>query len=299
MDHYKRMAIFARVVELGSMSAAGRLLNMSPSAVSQQIRFLEQQSGITLLHRSTRKLSLTELGERYYRYCQDLCAAAEQAQSLLESEIELPVGELRLAVPVGVARYLSDGLGAWAKQFPDLSLSLNVDDEHIDLIEQRIDLAIRVGEMPDSSFIASKISEMQMGLYVSPEWLKANAEPESLENLQQSEWLNLLNGHLGTGLKHFWNMNTLESRKIETRSKFSINNILILQQMCEQGYGVFALSTFEAHDAVRQQKLVRILPEWHVGQLNIWAVTPQRNSKSAKVRQAIQLIQNCLNAAVN
>lgn len=294
MDHYKRMVIFSKVVEQGSMSAAARLLEMSPSAVSQQIRYLERHSGITLLHRSTRKLTLTEVGKRYYFYCQQLSTAAENAQNILESEVEIPFGELRIAAPVGLATYFMNGMGEWAQKFPLMSINIQVHDEYIDLIEQRIDLAIRVGEMPDSSYVAFKISEMQMGLYVAPNWIKEHGLPTHPNELIDYEWLHLNFNNTAPIKMNFFNGNKHLNISLGRKPKIVINNILILKQMCEQGYGISILSSFEVKDSVHEGKLVRILPNWHMGYVNVWAVIQNRSYNSAKVIQLIEYLKDSL-----
>ncbi|MET0208790.1 MAG: LysR family transcriptional regulator, partial [Burkholderiaceae bacterium] len=126
MDDLKRMAIFAAVVQHGSMSGAARALGMSPSAVSQQVRLLEQAGGVTLLHRSTRKLALTEAGARYHVQCAAMCAAAEQARAELAASREAPSGELRMSAPVGFARHIAPALGELLCAHPALRLRLLV-----------------------------------------------------------------------------------------------------------------------------------------------------------------------------
>lgn len=291
MDHLKRMAIFAKVVEQGSMSAAGRLLTMSPSAVSQQIKYLEKQSGITLLHRSTRKLTLTEVGQRYYFYCQQLCQAAEQADALLDTEIEMPCGELRLALPVGLAHYLLPYLSEWASQFPHLTLNLQIQDQYIDLIDNRIDVAIRVGEMPDSSYIAQRISTLQMGLFASEHWLNKQGMPSHPHAIAADDWLSLSHNTNPPSHLDLWQANTHHHCRLTIKPKVVIDNIMLLQKICEQGQGICCLSILETQDAVAQKQLIHILPDWQLAPLNIWAVTAQRASQSAKVVQVIEQIK--------
>jgi len=157
MDALRRMAVFACVVEHRSMSGAARALAMSTSAVSQQVRQLERDSGVTLLHRSTRKLALTAAGERLYEDCAAMVAAARRAQHQLAVSRDAPSGELRLSAPVGFARHVAPGLGALLAAHPALSLKLLVDDAHIDLIESRIDLAVRFGSLPYSTWVARRL----------------------------------------------------------------------------------------------------------------------------------------------
>eukprot|EP01034_Spumella_vulgaris_P025007 gene25007-31410_t len=154
MDDLKRMAVFATVVQHGSMTGAARALGMSPSAVSQQVRQLEREGGVTLLHRSTRKLALTEAGQRYHAQCAAMCAAAEQARAELAASRDAPSGELRLSATVGFARHIAPALGGLLAQYPALRLRLLVDDAPIDLINARVDLAVRFGRLADSSWAA-------------------------------------------------------------------------------------------------------------------------------------------------
>lgn len=295
MKDFKRMAIFTKVIDHGSMSAAAKLLDMSPSAVSQQIRYLETEYNVTLLHRSTRKLSLTETGKQYYYYCKQLCEAAENAQAFLDSEIKEPSGELRISAPVGLAEFFISNLKNWSDSLPDLTITLHVQDQHIDLIENRIDLAIRVGEMPSSSYIASKISEMHMKLYASPSWIEDTQRIDHPNALINVNWLHLQSNNSKFPIqKNFYNSVTNDNESIEITPKYIVNNISILRKMSEQGFGVCSLSTFEAEQSVQDGKLISILPDWNMGKMNVWAVTPQRNSLSAKVRQAIELIKEKL-----
>src|SRR5439155_657591 len=133
------------VVEQRSMSAAARALHMSTSAVSQQVRALESSGGVTLLHRTTRKLALTDAGERFYAECAGMVAAARRAQAELALSRDAPSGELRLSATVGFARHIAPALGGLLAAHPALTLKLLVDDARIDLIESRIDLGVRFG----------------------------------------------------------------------------------------------------------------------------------------------------------
>lgn len=161
MEDLKRMAVFAAVVQHGSMSGAARALGMSTSAVSQQVRKLESDGGVTLLHRSTRKLALTEAGQRYHARCAAMCAAADQARAELAASRDAPSGELRLSATVGFARHIAPALGELLAAHPALRLRLLVDDSPIDLINARIDLAVRYGRLQDSTWAARRLGGMQ------------------------------------------------------------------------------------------------------------------------------------------
>jgi len=170
MDKLRRMAVFARVVEAGAMSAAARELGMTASAVSQQIRQLEQETGVVLLHRSTRRLGLTEAGAVFLQGCQAMVQAAQQAEQNLAELRDEPVGDLRIAVPLGFAgEHLSAALAPLLVRHPQLALRVFADDARVDLIEMRIDLAIRVGRLSDSSLVARPLAAWPELLCAAPD----------------------------------------------------------------------------------------------------------------------------------
>ena len=172
MEQLKRMALFATVVDRGSMLGAAEVLGMTASAVSQQIRKLEESTQVSLLHRTTRKLTLTEAGASFYESCAQVLALAEQAEQRLAELRDAPVGELRIAAPVGLpGKLLSEALAPLLRAHPGLSLRLFFHDEMIDLIERRIDLAIRVGQQDDSSLVARQVADWRMLLCAAPAYL--------------------------------------------------------------------------------------------------------------------------------
>ena len=189
MDDLKPLAVFAEVVDAGSMSGAARRLGMSPSAVSQTIRALEQHGGVTLLHRSTRKLALTEAGERYYPHCQRMLEAARAAAQSLQQARDAPTGELRVSAPVGFAIHVGPALAPLLAEAPQLRLRLLVDDAMIDLIDARIDVAIRVGRLADSNWIARRLCDFDMILCASPDYLARMGAPATPQQLPAHQWL--------------------------------------------------------------------------------------------------------------
>lgn len=292
MDDLKRMAVFASVVQHGSMSGAARALGMSPSAVSQQVRLLEREGGVTLLHRSTRKLALTEAGQRVHAQCAAMCAAADQARAELAASREAPSGELRLSATVGFARHVAPALGAMLAENPALRLRLLVDDAPIDLIDARIDLAVRFGRLADSSWAARRLGTLEWWLCASPGWLAQHGQPDTPDALLAHTWLGfarednglLLNLHGPDGA----------TRSLRVAPRIVSNNQLSIQQMCEAGLGLALMGSVDVQDALQTGRLVRLLPQWNLGTLGIWAVTPQRDAQPAKVRQAIAALHSYL-----
>lgn len=294
MDALRRMAVFAAVIEHRSMSGAARALAMSTSAISQQVRQLERDSGVTLLHRSTRKLTLTAAGEQFYEGCAAMVAAARRAQQQLAESRDAPVGELRLSAPVGFARHVAPALGGVLAAHPALTLKLLVDDARIDLIESRIDLAVRFGRLPDSSWVARRLCAFGMLLCAAPAWLAAHGSPQAPDGLLSHQWLvfardgNALHLQL-TGPQH-------EKRTLRLEARISSNNQLSLQQMCVAGLGLALLAQVDVQDDLDAGRLVALLPGWRIEPLDVWAVTPQRDAQPAKVRAAVEALDRYLAA---
>ena len=230
MDDLKRMAVFASVVQHGSMTGAGRVLGMSPSAVSQQVRQLEREGGVTLLHRSTRKLALTEAGQRYHAQCAAMCAAAEQARAELAAARDAPSGELRMSATVGFARHVSPALGAMLAQYPSLRLRLLVDDAPIDLINARVDLAVRFGRLADSNWAARRLGALEWWLCASPEYLDRHGSPETPDALLAHGWLGF--AREGGGLLLDLRGPEGAARSLRVEPRIVSNNQLSIQQMC-------------------------------------------------------------------
>ena len=293
MDDFKRMAVFASVVQHHSMSAAGRALGMSASAVSQQVRQLEREGGVTLLHRSTRKLALTEAGERFHNRCAAMVLAAEQARAEMAASREAPSGVLRLSAPVGFARHIAPALGSLLADNPALRLRLMVDDSLIDLIESRVDLAIRFGRLADSTWAARRLGALDRWLCAAPAWLDAHGTPTHPDALLAHQWLGFAHDNAEDLLLELHDPGG-EQRSLRVEPRIASNNQLSIQQMCSAGLGLALQGSIDVAGDVASGRLVRLLPGWSLPALDIWAVTPQRDAQPAKVRQAVTALQRYL-----
>ena len=289
MDPLRRMAVFAMVVEQRSMSAAARMLGMSTSAVSQQIRQLERDGGVTLLHRSTRKLTLTAAGERYYEGCSAMVAAARDAQLQLAQVRDAPTGELRVAAPVGFARHVATALTGLLVANSDLNLRLLVDDQWIDLIEHRIDLALRFGRMPSSNWVARKVCDFEQLVCAAPAYLRRCGTPVVVADLLHHDWLVFAPG--GTERVLEFTGPSGEAQVLRVEGRTSSNNQYALHQMCVAGAGLSVQVRADVAEDLQAGRLVEVLPHWRVPAMNGWAVTPQRDAQPAKVRHAIAALQ--------
>ncbi|MEF7614529.1 LysR family transcriptional regulator [Aquincola sp. MAHUQ-54] len=292
MDDLKRLALFAEVVRAGSLSAAGRHMGISTSAVSQQLRALEQAHGVTLLHRSTRKIALTEAGARLAEHCQALVDAAARARQQLTLARDAPEGELRLSAPVGFARHVAPALAPLLAEHPGLRLSLLVDDAMIDLIDARIDLALRAGRLADSNWAARRLCSFDFVLCAAPAYLARAGVPQAPGDLPAHQWVG--GGRDGTPLAVELNGPAGERAPLRIEPRVMGNNQLSLQQLCAAGLGVMMAVRADIDDDLRAGRLVPVLPGWRGPRIPVWAVTPQRDGQPAKVRHALEAIRRYL-----
>lgn len=318
MDDLKPLVVFAQTVDAGSMSAAARRLGMSPSAVSQSIRALEARGGLTLLHRSTRKLSLTEAGERYYPHCKRALEAASAAAESLQRARDAPVGELRISAPVGFANHIAPALAALLTEAPQLRLRLLMDDAMIDLIDARIDVAIRVGQLVNSNWVARHLCDLETILCASPDYLNRHGVPLAPNDLSGHQWLALTRAaHTEspgtvTGATSATKLTAVRSdqsssqavvvpldfctadgqrQRIEVEASIASNNQVALQHLCEHGMGIALLARVDALESLQRGALVQVLEPWRLGTLPVWAVTPRRDGEEAKVRITLDYLK--------
>jgi len=290
VENFRRMALFAQVVRHGSMSAAARALGMSTSAVSQQLRALEREAGVALLHRSTRRLALTDVGSRYYAACVRLLDAAGEAEAELSAARHAPSGELRLSAPLGMADHVGLALGDWLRAHPQLRLYLRFEDGWTDLVQARIDLALRFGRLPDSDWMAQPLGTLQRWPCASPDWVRAHGGPTDPAQVPASEWLGLVQAP-GPVWRH---RVSGEERRVPAHPRIVSHNQPAVRRLCESGLGVAVLTSLDAAPLLAAGALVRLLPEWEVEALPAWAVTAHRQTQPAKVRQAIELLGDYL-----
>ncbi|MBJ7545387.1 LysR family transcriptional regulator [Pseudomonas sp. OA3] len=295
MEQLKRMALFATVVQKGSMVAAAEAMGMTASAVSQQVRRLEEATGVTLLHRTTRKLTLSEAGAQFYESCRQIVELAEQAEQRLAEQRDAPVGELRVAAPVGFSGpLLSEALAPLLSAHPGLSLSLFFHDEQIDLIESRIDLTIRVGRQEDSSLVARYVTDWRMILCVAPAYLARVGLPIEPSQLLKLDWI-------GLHLERSQHLTLLGPGGVQQRlrleTRISCNNILAARQFTLAGMGVSLQPVPEVRELLARGELLPLLPDWQLEPIGLHIVTPRRDAQPAKVRYAIEALRRHLVSA--
>lgn len=287
------MVVFATVVDCGSMVAAAEVLGMTASAVSQHIRKLEDNTQVSLLHRTTRKLTLTEAGAGFYDSCAQVLSLANEAQQRLAELRDAPVGELRITAPAGFCgAQLGRALAPLLRTHPGLRLKLLVHDEQIDLIEQRIDLAIRIGQLDDSSLVARHIGNTRMLFCTAPSYLLHKGPFNQPEDLLHSDWLGL-NDDGGYTHLHLQGAQQ-QVCKLRVESRISCNNIIAVRELTQAGMGVSLQPEDEVRHLLANGSLIAILPHWQLPAMGVYLVTPRREAQPAKVRYAIEALRKHL-----
>lgn len=289
IDDLQALAVFAAVVQQGSMSSAARQLGMTPSAISQRVRALEAAHGVTLLHRSTRKLQLTEVGARVHAHCVAVVQAAEQAREQMQRSRDTLEGELRLSAPVGFARHVAPALAPLLAEHPALKLRLLVDDRMIDLIDARIDLALRAGRLADSSWVARRLCSFGWALCAAPAYLAARGVPHQPADLLGHEWIGHETGAAGFPVELQREGEAAQRVRVEPR--IVSNNQLTIGQMCAAGLGLALLVRPDAEDDLRTGRIVPLLTDWQLPATPVWGVVPQRDTQPAKVRHAMAALE--------
>ncbi|WP_162253054.1 LysR substrate-binding domain-containing protein [Duganella sp. Root1480D1] len=286
------MAIFSRVVESGSMSAAARELAMTTSAVSQQIRQLEAETGLALLHRSTRSLSTTVAGQTYYEDCAIMLHAAQAAEQRLSDLRDEPRGELRVAFPVGFSAHLAAALAPLLRAHPLLSLRLFAEDRRVDLIAERIDLAIRVGALADSTLVARRLTEWRHVLLAASAFAQEHGLPQSPGELARFPVLNLSVVNQAEFIELY--RAGEPAHRVRVNGPVAGNSFIALQHIMLQGAGIMRMPGPDATPLIEAGLAVPVLPEWSMAPVGVYAVTVQRDSQPAKVRLAIAALREYL-----
>src|SRR6476659_27001 len=183
MDRMTSMATFVKVAESGGFSAAARTLGMSPSMVTAHVQSLEERLGVRLLNRSTRRVSLTEVGQAYYERCLQILADVDDAENVAQALQSNPRGTLRLNASVALPPFLAPAIAEFTALYPDVSISMTMTDRMVDLVEEGFDLAIRTFVTPDSSLIIRRIATYRLLVCGSPEYLAKHGTPQQPSDL--------------------------------------------------------------------------------------------------------------------
>lgn len=278
------LLLFARVVDEGSFSRAADKLDMPKSTLSRRLSALEAQLGERLLLRTTRKLSVTDFGQAVLTHARQVNAEVEAALALTQHRQAQPSGRLRMSVPGDFAsEVLSQMLADFAQRYPAISLEVDVSPRRVDLIGENFDLAIRVGDLPDdASLAARRITTLETGLYASPGYLRQHGAPHEPEALMEHDALHLMSR---SGEPVPWRL-TREHTQWEGRpgGRMVANSPGLLLRLAVSGAGIALLGDRLVDQQVKRGDLVRVLEEWRMPGVDVWAVFPGRRLMPARTR---------------
>ncbi|WP_394827938.1 LysR substrate-binding domain-containing protein [Pendulispora albinea] len=288
MDHDLNDArFFAEVVGRGSFSAAARSAGLPVSTVSRRIARLEARLGVALLTRTTRQLALTEAGRVYHDHAVRAVAELDRGEKLVQDLGARPKGRIRLAATYSVAVLLWPTISEFLQRFGDVSITLDAHERRVNLVEERYDLAVRTGELDDSSMIARKVLEGVYGFFASPDYIARRGRPRTVRELGQHDCV--LSGDRSK--RDRWIVRQRRRTvRVAVRGRIHVNEIGLARQATLDGYGIGRLPLAMASGYVREGHLVRVLPNADSGPIPVWIVYPSRRALSAAMRAFVDYL---------
>ena len=281
MDKLTTMKAFLAVVQEGSFSKAADKLDISPQLVSKYISALEDNLHTRLLHRTTRKVSVTEAGNQYYQRCQQVVIDIEDMENSLNNLSENVSGLLSISAPMSFGvKHLAGLLVDFQNQHPNLKIDLRLTDQFVDIVEQGIDIALRIGTLKSSTLIAKKVAPIRLVIFASPAYLKQNGRPTTLEALQEHNYLRYAHAEPTKRLKGYDEL----KNELKLESNLVANNGDLLLNTAIAGGGITMQPTFIAGEALAQGRVVRILKDYEPEPMGLYMVYANRQFLPSKVR---------------
>jgi DNA-binding transcriptional LysR family regulator len=288
MDRLDAMQAFVAVADLKGFAPAARKLHLSPSAVTRLIAALEERLGARLLQRTTRQVALTDVGTRYLERVRRILGDVEEAEGAAEGERTLPSGRLVVSAPVGFGRlHVSPVMSAFLKRYPEVSGELRLSDQMINLVEDGVDLAVRIGHLADSTLVARHVGEMRRIVVASPAYLKARGEPKTPASIAAHDTIQF--GAITASPDWRFVEDGSEVRTAHA-PRFITNSADAAIQYAEAGGGVTRVMFYQAADALGAGRLRIVLAKFEPKPLPIHLVYPTSRLLSAKVRAFIDLV---------
>lgn len=287
MNRFNGIEAFVRVVQLGSFTAAARSLDMPVTTVSDQVSKLEQRLKVALIHRTTRKLNITELGEIYFQYCLRALDEVLAGELLLVDSKSEPEGRIKITAPPDIGHVILPAIiREYQKKCPKVKVDLLLTSSVVDLVKERVDVALRVGQLQDSSLIAKKFIDVTFHLYASAKYLKKNTAPKSPSDLIRHKFI---------GVEKRLSMSFHKNSKIESvdvepqivAKDFEASKIFV-----DEGDGLAFLPSFICAKDIKKNKIKKILPDWSLESeltFKVSFVYPHQKFVSKKVQKFIEV----------
>ena len=290
MEYLNDMALFVEVVKAKSFRAAGDATGVPNSTLSRRIGTLEKSIGLRLLHRTTRRIELTEAGQIYYDRCRRIVEEARMAHEQLGEMLAQPSGVLRASLPVDFATiYLAPLIAEFARRYPGITFDLDLTPRRVDLVTEPFDVAIRMGEQPSSTLIARQLARLTPHLYASPRYLKMVGEPTEPAELQHHECLGF--SKFGPWMLH----KNDATAEVDIGRRFTVNSVGMYRSLAVLDQGIALLAQGVVKDDVAEGRLRRVLPGWQGSPIPVYALTETR-LLPAKTLRFIEFLQERLDS---
>jgi len=290
MDRLQAMQVFTRVVDTNSFTRAAETLDLPRASVTTIIQNLEAFLGTRLMHRTTRRLSLTPDGAAYYERCVRILADVEETEASFQSSNKKPHGKLRIDMPGSIGRLLViPSLCEFHMRYPDIDLQLGLTDRPVDLLQEGVDCVVRVGALQDSSLVARRIVLFEGVTCAAPDYIKRAGVPASLEDLENHKAVNYFSSRTGRTID--WAF-VVDGKEVEVKMKsiVSVNDADAYVTCGLEGFGLIQPALFMVLPHLRAGQLVEVLPELKPLPMPISAVYPHSRHLSPKVRVFVDWI---------
>ncbi|RDU95159.1 LysR family transcriptional regulator [Trinickia dinghuensis] len=284
------MGLFVEVVKAKGFRGAAEAIGIPNSTLSRRISGLEKAIGLRLLHRTTRKIELTEAGKIYFERCKRIVEEARLAHEQLGEMLAQPSGVLRVSLPVDFAvTYLAPLIAEFAGLYPGITFDLDLTPRRVDLVGEPFDVAIRMGQPEDSQLIARQLASLESHLYASPGYLERAGEPHKPSDLEKHECFSISKAGAG-----FWTLRDgKHTAKISVGGRFTINSVGLMRRLATLDMGIVLVPAEVVADDLAGGQLRRVMPAWHGVPMPVYAITETR-LLPAKTQRFIEFLRERL-----
>jgi LysR family transcriptional regulator, regulator for bpeEF and oprC len=283
---------FVKVVQTGSFTKAAELLGTQKAHLSRVVSQMERRLGVRLLERTTRSLSLTEVGREMFERAVGILAAIEEAQQAAQRTLDEPRGVLKLTCGVEFGQLaVGRWINTYLQRYPQVTVQADWNNRVVDIVHEGFDLAIRLGDLPDSSLAARKLGELDYGLYASPTYLRRRGSPSHAQDLHQHELLLFIGGRSKQG----WHLQREDEHvRISTpNARYQINNSFAVFEAAVAGLGIAKLPRLLAQQTNNSARLTEVMTDWASPTVAVHAVFPSARFLSSKVRGFVDTAHSC------
>ncbi|POA97729.1 LysR family transcriptional regulator [Chromobacterium sinusclupearum] len=290
MDKLTSMAVFAKSAELGSFAAAAQALEMSSQMVAKHVAALETSLGITLLNRTTRRQSLTDIGRAYYDRCKMVLAEVDAADSLAQEMHSQPKGLLRVSAPMTFGSFsLAPFVTRYLARYPEVKIDLSLSDRYVDPLEDGYEILIRIGELEDSSLIARPLAPYRLIACAAPSYLARHGAPEIPADLSLHDCLAYTYGASTIRCRWIFTQNDM-THEIEVNGRLRSDNWKALLHAATEGFGIILGPEDVMEPEIKAGRLVRILPDYVGPSRPMHVLYPSQRKPTAKIRSFIEAL---------